>query len=722
VALAAGFALTSPAPVAAALYGPGEEPRLRIEVLSTLEYARYEVSGDAAQSPYRFLGGQGFGQVDTTAEARLGDWRLLRAQFRGVANGSGYRSPFDGIVVERLSVRYEDGALSAPVLAEAGDTFAYFSYRTLFRPLKGLQLELQPRLGSERRMSSLQFVLGSYASSWRDLDFDEDLSTAISWLVEDPRLGRWSLSWVHNRKAASEPGGDRPTQDAYSVAAEKTLYVGSETWRLEGEVGGLAGAPGPRPAGAPAGAADPGNGCVFIQLSGRGRSPLSYRLRFESYGEDYQPVGGTVYSDRRSVEAHAGWTLDRGAELRTRFQLYRDFRETRNPADTQAFGVNYSGRLPGRAFGGAATSIDFVLQDYDSRDGALDARLWTLQAEAYGSSAGGFVPRLGLFLQDRDDHTVREVDSRTFQIQVSGDRPLRWAGLRGTLSPGFLVRSIRDHASASNDLQPILSLPLYRGRHSLQQSLSYLRQDRLAAGALDVGTVAYRLLYRYARARDSFSFEVDTQGRNPDGARDTTSLRAAVAWTHRLERSSHGRDVVGVAPPVEAGAGAFDLATLRPGSDIESAREHLASAGLGPGSRIGPLTVYEVRLLPEIDERQRLVLLESDGRLEKAALIIAGGGPVAAWPVEQTFARVRDHLIGRYGRPSAFFEEGQFGGNLADQIGRGALVRIMEWYREFGVLRYGIPRRLDGQVRMELQIAAEFPSHGDPLWSIEEAR
>ena len=132
--------------------------------------------------------------------------------------------------------------------------------------------------------------------------------------------------------------------------------------------------------------------------------------------------------------------------------------------------------------------------------------------------------------------------------------------------------------------------------------------------------------------------------------------------------------------------------------------------------------MYEVRLLPEIDERQRLVLVESDGRLERAALIIAGGGPGAMWPVEQAFARARDWLIARYGRPAAFFEEGEFGGDVADRLARGALVRITEWYRDTGILRFGIPRRLDGQVRMELQIAAEFPSYGDPLWSVEEAR
>ena len=252
------------------MYGPGEEPRLRIEVLSTLEYARYEASGDAAQSPYRFLGGQGFGQVDTTAEVRLDDWRLLRAQFRGVANGSDYRSPFDGIVVERLSVRYEDGALSAPLLVEAGDTFAYFSYRTLFRPLKGVQLEVQPRLGLGATVvvAAIPRSARTRAPGATSISTD-DISAGASWLVEDPRLGRWSLSWVHNR--GGKRAGRRPADPGRLQRCRRaTLRVGSETWRIEGEVGGLAGDPARDPPLRRPGAERPGQ---------RLRSPPAHRPR-----------------------------------------------------------------------------------------------------------------------------------------------------------------------------------------------------------------------------------------------------------------------------------------------------------------------------------------------------------------------------------------------------------------------------------------------------------
>jgi hypothetical protein len=39
-----------------------------------------------------------------------------------------------------------------------------------------------------------------------------------------------------------------------------------------------------------------------------------------------------------------------------------------------------------------------------------------------------------------------------------------------------------------------------------------------------------------------------------------------------------------------------------------------------------------------------------------------------------------------------------------------------------GVLRFGIPRRYDGQVRTEVQHRRTFPQARDTLWSIEKIR
>src|SRR5207247_2183194 len=88
----------------------------------------------------------------------------------------------------------------------------------------------------------------------------------------------------------------------------------------------------------------------------------------------------------------------------------------------------------------------------------------------------------------------------------------------------------------------------------------------------------------------------------------------------------------------------------------------------------------------------------------------------------RTFERVRQILLDRYGRPSAFLEEGDPGSDVAAAVNGGGFIRISEWSRADGVLRFGIPRRLDGQVRIEIQFAQDFPSLRDTLWSIQEVK
>jgi hypothetical protein len=79
-------------------------------------------------------------------------------------------------------------------------------------------------------------------------------------------------------------------------------------------------------------------------------------------------------------------------------------------------------------------------------------------------------------------------------------------------------------------------------------------------------------------------------------------------------------------------------------------------------------------------------------------------------------------LMDRYGRPSNVFERGEAVPNAIDAIRNGTFISITEWSRPGGTLRFGMPRRVDGQVRMELQFGLQFPPIADPFWSIEQVR
>jgi hypothetical protein len=130
----------------------------------------------------------------------------------------------------------------------------------------------------------------------------------------------------------------------------------------------------------------------------------------------------------------------------------------------------------------------------------------------------------------------------------------------------------------------------------------------------------------------------------------------------------------------------------------------------------------EDSLLDEIDQRQRLVLIPDGGGLAKAALIVDFTDLTDPAGTARSFEKVQEALLIRYGRPSFNFERGDFTANLVDDINADRLIRITEWATNDGIIRLGIPRRLDGQVRIEAQHATAFPPPGNTRWSIEQVR
>ncbi len=67
-------------------------------------------------------------------------------------------------------------------------------------------------------------------------------------------------------------------------------------------------------------------------------------------------------------------------------------------------------------------------------------------------------------------------------------------------------------------------------------------------------------------------------------------------------------------------------------------------------------------------------------------------------------------------------EEGGFSDNIRNELRSGTFKRILEWQTASGVLRFGIPDRTDGQVRMEIIHANNFASGENNFWSTEALR
>ena len=119
------------------------------------------------------------------------------------------------------------------------------------------------------------------------------------------------------------------TQDVLGLAANKTLSIGNQKINVEAEFDYFRGDhDGVETI---ASGKDRDDNALFFEISGKSDFPLTYRLRFEDYGQDYRPNGVVISPDRLSREAHAGWLFKSGTKVQGRFQHFKDGVETTNP-------------------------------------------------------------------------------------------------------------------------------------------------------------------------------------------------------------------------------------------------------------------------------------------------------------------------------------------------------------------------------------------------------
>jgi len=169
--------------------------------------------------------------------------------------------------------------------------------------------------------------------------------------------------------------------------------------------------------------------------------------------------------------------------------------------------------------------------------------------------------------------------------------------------------------------------------------------------------------------------------------------------------------------PVPRDAGL--VMAVAPGDELEATLTRLSASGITGGTRQADAVVFETRLLPEIDERQRVALVYSAGLIERAAIVVSLAETGSADDAGRIYERVRRALIDRFGRPATTFEEGTFGPQFARDVAAGRLIRVAEWKTERGTVRLGIPRRLDGVARIEIVHARTFPSPRDTTWGLD---
>jgi len=689
----------------------------------------YDIEGDEAGSPYQFDGSQVYDELNVNATRRYSPYKMLRGQLLGIANDSDYRFPDDGLQVERINLFYENGEGGAPLRAEGGDVFSYLSYRTFQRSIKGVQFEYQPRTSANGARHSLLAFSGANQTLWNKWDWGEDNSSGISWLVEDGDWGSANVNLVYNSLESGRNNALDQDQWVASFAGETNFNVGEHNLNFEGEFAYFDGDH--------AGDFNPADGQnrddtgIYAELIGQAYQQLSYRLRFEEYGYDFRPRGSVVFNDRRSYEGHLGWRFSSGLNLRGRVQTYEDRWDSVNQLDTDIFGVDLTGEL--FTFEGGATTgrirafYEQAEDEFNTTD--RDSSVIDFSTNTPFNAQTSMDVRLGWIA--RDDVLSIDGEVETIEVDASINRKIQWGDFSGSIKPGISYRNVDAGFSEGDEWSPTIAINLSNSVHTIQASLDYFDQSRDAAGSQSVDTISAGLHYHYRLQQHEIGIDANWYDREPNNARDTETNRVAVYWTWYFDKQASA-DTLSRVPasdfdPIASldGPMALNADLLQrvvPGQPLAAVLNKLSQSGAPSPARVADTFIYEMQLLQSVYNRQRVALTHRDGVITKVALIVDFEDDGSARSAQQSFERVREELIQQWGAPDNTVESGDFASDFSTEINSNQLIRNSEWQSTAGVLRLGIPRRIDSAVRIEIQHASGFASARNTLWSINEAR
>jgi hypothetical protein len=709
---------------------------------NTAKYESYDYWGDGAGSPYQIKGTQFFDEFSTNISRRFSSYESFKGSASVLYNESQYRRMEDGFFLERFNLTYEKGDAMLPFRAMAGDNFPFLSLRTFQRSLKGVQFEVQPLQGTPGRGQSLLAFSGTGKDDYNNIKPMSDLYSGASWTFEDGAFGNYSLNFAHNHRDVDESLAlPIREQTVTSFTGEKAFTFSKQKITVEGEAAYVNGDTVNSQNTTQNGVSDLG---YFGQISGETGTPFTYRLRTEIYGKDFRPNAASVTQDYQAYEAHGGWKFKSNLNLRGRVQHFLDSASTTNPTETNTGGLNLSGPLSVSFLPGLSTGIDAFIQDVKSRDNATNRQTVSLNTN-FTMPVGSWSGRLNLVGRQIDNYaTATNGPQRLYEANVNGTRPFKIAGFQGSVTPGVIYQNQSGSGTDRENIGVSLGLQLVRDAHRLGFDYRTFSQNPAADGSIDDINNSFALNYRYTIGAHSFGIEGDYGDRRPQPGESTQSFRVAALYTFHFDKPAGRKtsDAVRTAfslsradsqaiptpgqkaalPEEQKPVASASAPAVFMGEDLVKAMEQLASQGISGGLVQPGMVVYETRLINDIDKRQRFALINDGKKVTGTVLVIDFDNVGSRETAEQVFERARAVMIKRLGAPTDAYEQGNFSANFERDVNAGQLIRVMEWKTAQGLARFGIPQRLDRQVRMELQYGSKFPSVRETMWSVEDVR
>lgn len=712
-----------------AVTGPGEAQTVDTDLLRDWQISgsltgrveSFSDAGDPAQSPFNERSIFEFAEGDVSFSRQVSPWESVRGNFFGVFNNNPFRSQFEGFVPERAKLEYEKGDAGLPFRVEAGDIFAFSTARTVQRALKGVQIEVQPELGSGDWNSSAVAYWGANQAVYRQVDFDDEQAYGGSFLLNRGNT-TLSMNLAANRFGSGANGvAVVRNQTVGSIAGDHKFTVADQDLELKAELGMFYGddAAGAR--------LNQYGGAWFTELGGRSKSmPLDYSVRFQQIDSDYRPAGAGVSAGRRSLNTSAGWRFKGGVSLRGRAAWDRDNFGRANRQDTLSAGANLSGPfdLP---WGKKATgSLDYAATSTENAAGTVDNLSNVISVNLSSPITEKWNGRVSYSFQSQE--TLNAAPIVTNQMNLGVDRSFRNGDWSGSISPGFSYRRINGGGGEGDDVTASFGANLAWQQLSLRADYraTYLFRD--AAGG-DTISNRFTSTLNWQSGPHRLGVEMDYNVQTREAARASQPLKVAAFYTFTFGKQpgeslfgGGGQQATFTASPVAA-QDLVDITVIRPGEVLKQALTELAELGLTGGqAQNDDIVLFETPALTDINLRQRLALRHENQRVRDVMIIVDPTDVNNGRQVEQDFNNILSELIDAYGRPDTTFDRGDFNGNVVTDVDDGELVRLAEWRTNSGILRLGIPRRLDRQVRIEIHHARSFPPPSHTLWGVETLR
>lgn len=512
---------------------------VRGDTTSRIEY--YDISGDRRLGSYAEDGLQAYQELNLGIRHDTGDGQRWDLDLSGVFSGSEYRTLDDGAHLEYVRLSYEDADGPAPYRLDLGDQRARFSRLSLDQDLRGVRLETQPRLGQTNH--SLVWISGAYRRHW--YGDDETLAPSLvapegdfhgaSWLVADPVFGDISLNLAHHDQTAFTGAEDTHLVTSLALSREfqllhQHLDAEAEWARLEGEQwSGVH--------------QDPEQSVQdrgwHAQVSGRDDMlplPVDYAVRYERYGEDFEPVGTKVVGDSRTLGASAGLSLNERVRLQGRYNRYVDQAAGLNPVRVDEHGMELA--MP-FAVGPVLSrqTLDVSHRERADRQGGIDQLTRRASWDMRLPLAATHEAQVELFWLDLDDRAADTLGRRERRLGLAHESRFRVGELDVTAAPGVAYRS-RDGHLEQHTLSPTLSLAAAGALHELGVALGYRRLDRPGLVAPDAEEYHLAMDWRYRRDRHVLGVEYEHQLAEARSGEELDLWRAGLFWRYDFSRDS----------------------------------------------------------------------------------------------------------------------------------------------------------------------------------------